>query len=63
MDFGAIAFAIIQFIFGIWQEAETTKEQCAELESAGVAVYPLTQEQFERLDKCKNTQESKDAIP
>ena len=53
MDIASIVFTVLSFLFGWWQETEATKEQCAEMQAAGVAVYPLDTEQLKRVEKCK----------
>ena len=49
----AAIFSLIMWLFGIAEEAKITREECEALQSSGVSVYPLTQEQFERIEKCK----------
>lgn len=53
MDIASIAFALLQFFYSLFQEYEVTKEQCAEMNSTGVAVYPVNQDEYDRIEKCK----------
>ena len=60
MDIASIVFSVLSFLFGWWQETETTKEQCAEMQAAGTAVYPLDAEQLKRVEKCKQQLDDKE---
>lgn len=49
---GAIIQAIM-FFFGIYEEHQVTREQCEQMWSLGYVAYPLTQEQYNRIEQCK----------
>ncbi len=50
---GAI-FEAIMFFLGIYQEHEVTREQCERMWAEGYVVYPQTQEEYNRAQKCKD---------
>lgn len=52
---GAI-FEAIMFFLGIYQEHEVTKEQCERMWTEGYVIYPLSAEEHERAQKCKDLQ-------
>ena len=53
MDILAGIFQALMFFFGIYEENEVTRQQCEEMWSAGAVPYPLTDEQYDRIKKCK----------
>ena len=60
MEFLAGLIQAIAFFFGIYEENEVTRQQCAEMWSAGAVPYPLTDEQFDRIKKCKELEDDND---
>lgn len=54
MDILLGVFQTIMFFFGIYEEHKDTKELCAELSSQVYVVAPLSDEDFERLEKCNH---------
>lgn len=54
MDIILGVFQAIMFFFGIYEEHKDTKELCAELSSQVYVVAPLSDEDYERLGKCKD---------
>lgn len=54
MDIILGVFQAIMFFFGIYEEQKETDELCAELSSQVYVVAPLSDEDYKRLEKCKD---------
>ena len=47
-------FGFFTWLVGLFNEHEITVKQCREAQSIGAVPYPMTQEEYERLEKCKD---------
>lgn len=57
MDSIGAIFEAIMFFLGVWNEHKATREQCETMRGNGYVVYPMTQEEFERVKKCQELRE------
>lgn len=53
MEFLSAIAGFFMWLFGVWDEHQITVEQCHEAQSIGAVPYPMTQQEYERLEKCK----------
>ena len=57
MDFISAIWQVIMIFFGIYEENLVTREQCEQMWAAGAIPYPLSDEEYERAQKCKELQQ------
>ena len=54
MDALTAIFDVLLALLGIYQEQQVTKEQCERMWSEGYVIYPLSAEELERAQKCRD---------
>jgi hypothetical protein len=56
MEFIGAFFQFLGVLLGFIEERVETREQCAQMQAAGAVPYPLTDEQYDRIEQCKRLQ-------
>lgn len=54
MDALAAIFDVLLALLGIYQEQQVTREQCERMWAEGYVIYPLSAEELERAQKCRD---------
>lgn len=57
MDALSAIFDVLLALLGIYQEHQVTREQCERMWAEGYVIYPLSAEEIERAQKCRDLQD------